>query len=532
MCRAFLPASVLCFVALSAPAYAANNNGTLTGNPLFSAGLFGNAATFEYGRYAVLPDFSASLGNSYTEVLWFKRSSIPLGIEVLTASGGTGGFQSSWVGIQTTGHLVYQGYGSSQVDSGVTVTDGAWHQVMVVYTPSAVTAYIDHNLGGVSGPSNGTFSGTAAIGGFGNGNFPTAAQIDEVAWFTGDRHAVESSVPTAPYANSTPNLIALYHLENDATDSAASNVGVPLAPTPPPIVTPTVTVTPASFPLGVATSFTLANSGTDWTALTRPTVSGGNGAYLSNMVVSGQTITATLLPGNTIGMLTLGNSTNSLTANVSAVANLTTVVVLHGDSLTRGYRGSGDNTVNATRLAVAKSGLGPTATLFNEGIGGQTIENMTSVYAATAGADYRSGKVNVLVVQGGHNSWQLGETVAQVMADWRTYFATVKATHPDTLIVWETELPAANPGVYPADFDAKRDQINAWARSSFTMLGVCQLSDVAADAVIGQDGQEYNLLNFNDDFTHPTDLGYTRMGNADLQAIRAALRGCVATGGQ
>lgn len=509
-------------VLASLSAHAANN-GVIHGNLPFTAGAFGNAGAFQSGAYITLPDFSSALGSTFTEVFRVRRSSVPWGIEVLTASGGSASFQTSWVAIQVSGHLVFQGNGFREVDSGVTITDGAWHRVMLVYTPTTVTAYVDGSSG-VVGPNSGTPSGPAAIGSFGDGNFATLAQIDEVAWFTSDRHAVETSAPTAPYASNTPGLVALYHLDNDATDAATGGQTVPPAP-------PMVTVTPSSFPLGVVTPFTLTNSGTNWTTSTRPTVSGGVGAYLSNIAVNGQTITATLLPGTTASTLTLGTTSDSATADVSAVVNLTTAVSFHGDSLTRGYRGSGDNTVNATRLAVVQLGLGPTATIYNDGLGGQNIQNMMADYASSAGAHYLPGKINVLVVEGGHNSFAQGETVQQVEADWRTYFATVRAQHPDVLIVWETDLPSANPG-YPADFDSKRDQVNAWARANYPQLGVCQLSDIAADAVIGQDGQEYDLANFNDDNSHPTDAGYTRMGNADLQAIRAALRGCAVQSGQ
>ena len=136
----------LSLIAVGVPASAANS-GTVVGNPLFTPGMFGNAPTFEFARYITLPDFSTALGSSYTEVLWVKRSSVPNGIEVLTAIGGTSSFQRSWVGIQVTGHLVFHSYGSAQLGSGVTVTDGAWHQVMLVYTPTTMTAYVDHNKG-------------------------------------------------------------------------------------------------------------------------------------------------------------------------------------------------------------------------------------------------------------------------------------------------------------------------------------------------------------------------------------------------
>jgi hypothetical protein len=54
---------------------------------------------------------------------------------------------------------------------------------------------------------------------------------------------------------------------------------------------PSISVSPTAFPLGVATPFTMTGTGTSWTSTTKPTVTGGTNAFISNILVSGQVIT-------------------------------------------------------------------------------------------------------------------------------------------------------------------------------------------------------------------------------------------------
>ena len=123
---------------------------------------------------------------------------------------------------------------------------------------------------------------------------------------------------------------------------------------------PSISVSPTSFPLGVATPFTMTGTGTSWTGTTKPTVTGGTNPFISNILVSGQVITGTLNPGSATGTLTMGDSTDSATANVNAIANVINNVVWHGDSLTYRQKGSNPGTISATRLALVLNAIGPT----------------------------------------------------------------------------------------------------------------------------------------------------------------------------
>ena len=139
-----------------------------------------------------------------------------------------------------------------------------------------------------------------------------------------------------------------------------------------------ISVSPTSFPLGVVTPFTMTGTGTSWTSSTKPTVTGGTDAFISNISVLGQVITGTLNPGSATGTLTMGDSTDSATANVTAAANVINNAVWHGDSLTWGQNGSNPGTASATRLAVVLNALGPTWQGTNYGHAGHTITQMIS----------------------------------------------------------------------------------------------------------------------------------------------------------
>ena len=287
-----------------------------------------------------------------------------------------------------------------------------------------------------------------------------------------------------------------------------------------------VNISPDRFQVNLEAPFTLTGVGTTWNSSVILKIRGATGGYVKGSSRNGQTITGILFPGKKIGLLELGESTDTVSASFTVVQNLTTVIVFDGDSLTRGYLGAGDNTVQATRLKITLDGLSPTAVGYNLGVGGQTIEQMQARLSTIVARYYQGGKTNVLVVQGGHNNLAKGATPAEVYAAWKSYLSTALALHPDWRVVLETELPAANPGQYPPNFDTKRDTVNLLLRSHRKNLGICQISDVAADAKMGKDGAEYDSIFFNADRTHPRTAGYSRMGAVDLQAVRAALQGC------
>ena len=211
-----------------------------------------------------------------------------------------------------------------------------------------------------------------------------------------------------------------------------------------------------------------------------------------------------------------------------AVTPMPTVnVVWHGDSLTYGTNGTNLGTLLATRLAAVVNGLGSTATYSVYGNPGHTIEQMiTELPTVVALLD--PTKKNVLTAQGGHNSYNAGDTSAQVESLIQQYVAAAlsqaAAAGCELQVAWTTELPAAYPG-YPANFDALRDASNTWLRANYAATGITALSDVASNATIGQDGDEQNTTYFSSsDHTHLTDAGYTIWGGSyDLPAVQYAV---------
>ncbi len=488
------------------------NNGTIAGTITFSPGKFGNAAGgFSATNTINLPDLSTALTTSFTATFLVKTPA-PSSTQVFLAMGGNAGGAYSWIAVSSNGHLMVEGFTGGGVDTGLIVGDNSWHYVEVVYTPSAVTAYVDRVASTVTTiGAGGPMTGTYAIGSFGAGSYPfTAGLIEQVAFFTGNRYAAESGIPSAAYTGAEPNLVALYALNANANDSAGS------APAP----SVTVAVSPTSFPLGVVTTLTLTGTGTAWTSSTKPTVSGGVGAYLSNVAVNGQVITATLWPGTATGSLTLGDTMDAATvAATASPATVSTSVVFFGDSLTAGLNGTGYGSVNATRLQTVINGLGPSAAASQQGISGQPLTQMIS-NAGNIASLYQSGKANYLVIQGGHNDINTGASAATVITRIQTLIATILAGQPGWKIVWATELPAGTTGGFPASFDAARDAVNLFMRANWRALGLYALSDVAADALMGQDGQAYNTTYYSSsDAIHLTDAGYVRWGMYDLAAI-------------
>lgn len=204
-----------------------------------------------------------------------------------------------WCCLDGSGHIGFQLRGvntpGTPVYSTATVSLNAWHHTRFVYnynsaTPASSTTsiYLDGVLvvtqaGAYSGPDP---SGTQnMLGPQGNFNYCYQGYMDEVAIFakalaTGGtlNGAAVFTPPTAPYANNTPYLQHVYHMEGDGTDSvvagatgitltgaSAAYVGtaIPLtvALTPPGVGTPGAVITPSDGSDGTFSPTTLTLSG-------------------------------------------------------------------------------------------------------------------------------------------------------------------------------------------------------------------------------------------------------------------------------
>jgi lysophospholipase L1-like esterase len=205
----------------------------------------------------------------------------------------------------------------------------------------------------------------------------------------------------------------------------------------------------------------------------------------------------------------------------TAAANVINNAVWHGDSLTYGQNGSNPGTTSATRLAVVLNALGSTWQGTNYGNAGHTITQMISELGSHVNGLYDDTKQNnYLIAQGGHNDIVQGADASTVITRIQSYCSTALSANP-WKIIWSTEPPAADPGIYPPNFDSIRDTVNSYMRQNWQSLGIAALSDFALDPQMGCDGCEYNSTYYGSDHTHPTDAGYTIWGSYDLAAVNS-----------
>ena len=521
---------VLSLVALGGGLSAsAQHNGTVNGSITYStSGGFSYASGWSATNYIALPTgtFPATQGWAVTARVKYPA---PNTVNVFFSCGAGGSSPAFYFSLNGNGSIsAGLGGGSGYFNqgtmntSGANLADGAAHFLKASMSSDGtlLTLLAD---GVVAGTFNGTYApGQIATNcvlgqyindnGFNNG-FP-GGYIGEVATFNAPD--TSTTVPSAPYTGSEPNLNTLYHLNGNANDSVGAS-----APTG------SVSVSPATFPVGAVTPFTMTGTGTAWTGSTFPSVS--NGAFVSNVVVSGQVITGTVYPV-AIGAATFSENTDSATASATVSANTQINIVGVGDSLTYGANGSNGGTPQAPRMAAISDAIGPTSVVSNTGVPGQTITQMISQYSSQINALWQAGKTNILLLQGGHNDYGGGATVSQVISRLTTFIATAKAAH-SWQVVLTTEPPAAN-GSYGVLFDSqKRGAANSIIRATWAAMGANAVSDVAADSLIGMDGQEYNATYYNSDHIHFTDTGYRRWGSIDAQAILRLITPALNTAG-
>ena len=206
-------------------------NGTLVGIPTFGPAEFSNGlvATSD-SNYISLPagDLSITPTSSWTIEAWLKIPSTGLSsgpVEIMLGDTVSG---FVWVGVHSNGDL-WAGVagtagafaGTPSLDSGRSIDDNNWHHCVVeVSGGTTLTFYVD----GVVGASlTGQFSAVTTAGAVGRFTLSPGASwpgsIDEVAFWSVNRYASNFTPPTSPYLGSEANLVALYHLQADGTDS-------------------------------------------------------------------------------------------------------------------------------------------------------------------------------------------------------------------------------------------------------------------------------------------------------------------------
>lgn len=203
-----------------------NRNLTGGGTPTYGAGKFGNTLTQGYGTIAA--PATPGIGTGLTIDFWFK---------VITSDSSTlrtlfGSLAGIELGVQGT-NLVLKTDTAANVTFTAVATVGSWQHGRIVLEPGLIAnpdvkLYVDGTQRSSSGPASFFTSWVAnnlwAIRKASNSGFSDAAAtelIDEIAIFQGALNTANFTPPTAAWVGNEANLVALYHLDGDLTNSAA-----------------------------------------------------------------------------------------------------------------------------------------------------------------------------------------------------------------------------------------------------------------------------------------------------------------------
>jgi hypothetical protein len=151
-----------------------------------------------------------------------------------------GAVDTFWVGCDASNNATAR-YGSSgtevALNSSTNIMDGNWHHLALVLAADGGQLFVD----GVSVATRATTmagAGATYTGNMGVRIFPGTAyawqgEIDEVAIWSTERYTA-GFTPTGPIADGTADLVSLWHLNNNGTDTAnvtPASAGVtPIAP--------------------------------------------------------------------------------------------------------------------------------------------------------------------------------------------------------------------------------------------------------------------------------------------------------------
>jgi hypothetical protein len=191
------------------------NNGTVVGTPTYGAVKFTNGltATSDANHITLPTAVASSLSGSFGFDLWISTTSVA-GLEIAYS------FGSNWIGTYN-GTAAYDVFGSGFVTLGP-INDGLPHHFALTVTTNTVLRIFIDGVVGVAGGCTCTNPGAVIsnIGNYGASvGFGFSGKADELAIWTTDKYTANFTPPASAYAGTETNLLALYHLEADGTDS-------------------------------------------------------------------------------------------------------------------------------------------------------------------------------------------------------------------------------------------------------------------------------------------------------------------------
>jgi len=225
-------------------ALAVGLDGTAAGQPSYVAGSskFGKAIeTDGLSQYVTLP------GGTTGPLSFPAGSNFTITARIRTSATGAGPFVVVGYSTKTLDHDIWLAVSSGKLEFNALspnsvnfiagthrVNDGSWHNIALVASGSTATSYVDGVKDATFTYANyaGYISGGAAfIGGWPDSQNDFKGDIDEVAIY-GTALATQRTInPAAPISNSASDLIALYHLDDNLSDSCSNVRPVAVATT-------------------------------------------------------------------------------------------------------------------------------------------------------------------------------------------------------------------------------------------------------------------------------------------------------------
>jgi hypothetical protein len=295
------------------------NNGTLVGSPTFATGKFANAISLNgTTQYVTLPnggpqEFAA--GTNWTIEGWFNASSTPHAYNIICASTNGSSPTNYFVALGATAIpiIAVNGITAPTASASAAVTLNAWHSWRLVISGSGTVATLLID-GVVVITATGTYAKatgqTAYIGGWASSASYFTGLIDEVAyWNTALSNTTYTPATVATTAPQT-NLVALYHLEADATDSSAFSGS-------------SITVSPSTATVAVSGTTTLVATPSTGT----PTITWASSNTAVATVNSSGVVTGVGTGTATITASSAGYTSGTATVTVAALAAAAITVV-------------------------------------------------------------------------------------------------------------------------------------------------------------------------------------------------------------
>lgn len=210
---------------------------------------------------------------TFTISAWVKISSTQHGATLRVAAGAV---YSLWFGVDASGNATGRFGVSPEVTltSTTNIVDNNWHELRIAADNSSIYFFVDgvmvFTVNGNAATNGMSYANALEFRTFSSGAFVWPGEIDEAALYNTCTHTAAYTPATAATSNSATGLRALWHFNNDLTDSnGAAAATLPGAPT---------IGTATAAPTGGSVAFTAGTAGTNATTSYIATASTGETA--------------------------------------------------------------------------------------------------------------------------------------------------------------------------------------------------------------------------------------------------------------